>query len=125
VLRAPGEIMRRVPAGEVTVRLVAENAARLTRLVVRRVPEVMVYMFEGLEEPSPPRWITHSWGFLEEAILPSTNLIVSPPSDAYADHARAWQERGGRWLINQSMNPLRREGADGAAYWANVLGDER
>jgi hypothetical protein len=121
-LRGPGETMRHVPGGEVTVRLVAENAPRLTRLVVRRVPEIMVYMFEGLEDPSPQQWITHSWDFLGDAILHSTNLIVSPPSDAYADYARAWQERGGRWLINQSMKPLRREGVDGAAYWGNLLG---
>jgi len=122
VLRAPGETMHHVPAGEVTIRVVAENAPQLERLVVRRVPETMVYMFEGLEDPSPQQWITHSWDFLEDAILHSTNLVVSPLSDAYVEYARAWQERGGRWLINQSMNALRREGVDGAAYWASTLG---
>ncbi len=122
VLDAPGETMRHVPAGETTVRLVAENAPRLERLIVRRVPEVMVYMFEGLQAPDPQRWITHSWEFLERAVLHSANLIVSPASDDYAPFAEAWQERGGRWLINQSMRPLRAEDVDPAQYWFNALG---
>lgn len=122
VLDGAGETMRRVPAGEVTVRLVAVNAARLERLVVRRIPEIMVYMFEGLQTPSPAQWITHSWEFLERAVLHSANLVVSPRADGYASYAQAWQERGGRWLINQGMTTLRDEAVDPGQYWRDLLG---
>jgi len=122
VLDGPGEIMHRVPAGDVTVRLVAANAPRLERLVVRRVPEIMVYMFEGLQTPSPQQWITHSWDFLEGSVLRSANLVVSPLADDYAPYAEAWQERGGRWLINQGMTTLREETVDPGQYWRDLLG---
>jgi len=121
VLDAPGETMRHVDAGDVALRLAVDEGAAPERLTVRRVPEIMVYMFEGLKAPDPQRWITHSWETMESAVLHSANLIVSPPSEDYAEHARAWQERGGRWLINQGMSILRQEETDGAHYWANLL----
>ncbi len=122
VLSGPGETMRRVEAGEVTVRVAAGDDADLERLTVRRVPEIMVYMYEGQNDPSPQRWITHSWEELERSVLHSANLLVSHDREAYAEFAERWQGRGGRWLINQGMRALRDEETDPAQYWAGLLG---
>ncbi|NLO05087.1 MAG: hypothetical protein GX131_04575 [candidate division WS1 bacterium] len=122
ILSAPGETMRYLPAGEVTVAVAPGNGAALERLTVRRVPEIMVYMYEELTAVSPHGHIAHSWEGLEEAVLHSANLIVSHDREVYLPYAEAWQERGGRWLINQGMGALRDETVDLAQYWADLLG---
>jgi hypothetical protein len=122
VLDAPGETMRHVQAGHMAVAVERGEGANLQRLIVRRVPEIMMYMYEGENAPDPQRWMTHSWEFLEEAILHSTNLIVSHDDEAYAPFARRWQERGGHWLANHSMRPFRDPEMDPAAYWKDALG---
>lgn len=122
VLDAPGETMRHVEAGEISLEIERGDGAALNRLIVRRVPEIMMYMYEGQNPPDPQRWITHSREFLEDAILHSANLIVSPNDEVYAPFARRWQERGGRWLANHSMRPFREPDMNPAQYWANALG---
>lgn len=122
VLEAPGETMRYVEAGEIELWVTRGEGAELERLILRRVPEIMVYMYEGQNQGSPQGFLTHSWEDLDRWILHSANLIVSPASDAYIPYAQAWHERGGRWLVNQSMSQFRDETFDAAAYWAGVLG---
>ncbi len=122
VLDAPGETMRHVSAGEVALELTRGDGADLERMIVRRIPEIMVYMYEGQNDPDPQRWITHSWEFLEEAILQSANLIVSHQREGYEPFAERWQQRGGRWLVNHGMGALRDETTDPAGYWAEMLG---
>ncbi|MGC9318477.1 MAG: hypothetical protein ACP5KN_10665, partial [Armatimonadota bacterium] len=116
-----GETMRLVSPGETTVRLWAVGSPRVRRLVVRRVPEIMVYMFEGLNDPQPQRWITHSWEFLDRAVLHSANVVVGYHTPNYAPYARRWQRRGGRCLLNMGMRGLREEGRDPAQYWRDLL----
>lgn len=122
ILQGPGETMRRVPAGQITLRLQAGAGAALQRLIVRRVPEIMVYMFEGESAADPHACLAHSWDDLQRAVLHSANLLVSPNLEAYAPYAQRWHDRGGRWLINQGMSALRDETVDLAQHWANLLG---
>jgi hypothetical protein len=122
VLDSPGETMRHVPAGEVVVSLAAADRATLERLIVRRVPEIMMYMYEGHDPPVPHGHLNHTWEELEEAVLHSSNLVVSRDREEYVPYALRWQERGGRWLINQGMRALRDETVDLAQHWADLLG---
>ncbi|MFW6438169.1 MAG: hypothetical protein ACOCZ7_04060 [Armatimonadota bacterium] len=122
ILDAPGEAMRHVDAGDVSIEIERGDGANLEALIVRRVPEIMMYMYEGQHDSDPQGWITHSWEFLEEAILHSTNLIVSQEFEEYVPFAEAWQDKGGRWLANYSMRPFRDEEMDPAEYWAEILG---
>jgi hypothetical protein len=122
VLDAPGETMRHVQAGHMAVAVERGEGANLQRLIVRRMPEIMMYMYEGENAPDPQRWITHSWEFLNEAILHSANLIVSHQRDEYIPFAERWHERGGHWLVNHGMSTLRDREKDPAQYWAEMLG---
>lgn len=122
VLEAPGETMRHVDAGEIELAVARADGANLDRLIVRRVPEIMVYMYEELTSVAPHGHIAHPWEDLERAVLHSANLIVSHDRDVYVPYAEAWQARGGRWLINQGMRALRDETVDLAQYWADLLG---
>ncbi|MGI5817734.1 MAG: hypothetical protein ACOX9R_06495 [Armatimonadota bacterium] len=122
VLHAPGETMRHVDAGEIALDITRGDGAQLDRLIVRRVPEIMMYMYEGQNTPDPQGWITHSWEELERTVLHSANLVVSHDREAYVSYAERWQERGGRWLINQGMAALRDETVDLAQHWADLLG---
>ncbi len=122
VLEAPGETMRHVEAGEIDLQIAPGDGAELERLIVRRVPELMMYMYEGETDPNWEGAYHHFWDELESGILHSTNLIVSHVSDAYVPYAEAWQARGGRWLVNQGMGALRDETVDLAQYWADLLG---
>lgn len=116
-----GERILFVPAGRVEARVWAVGAARARRLVIRRVPEIMVYMYEGENEPQPQRWITHSWEILNRSLLPSANLVVSPQRQPYERFARIWHDRGGRWIVNHGMSQLRDPETDPAEYWAEML----
>lgn len=121
-LDAPGETMRHVSGGEVVVSLAAAEGAQLERLIVRRVPEIMMYMYEGHDPPVPHGHINHTWEELEDAVLHSANLVVSRDREEYVPYAERWQQRGGRWLINQGMRALRDETVDLAQHWADLLG---
>lgn len=121
ILVGPGETMRLVDAGEHRLALWTDGAPDIRRLTVRAVPEIMMYMFEDLERPRPTFWFAHSWDFLEESVLPHSNLVVSHMREGYEAYAQRWQERGRRWVGNQGMWQLRNEDVDAAEYWAGLL----
>lgn len=122
--RERSEAMRYLPAGEHRLSVHGAGPAALREVTVRSVPEILVYMVEHLAKRSPAMWYCHDWEFLERAILPHCNAVVSHPWDAYASAALGWRAAGKRWLINQGFAKLRDPKADLAAYWKGLLGKD-
>lgn len=125
ILTLPGqrlETMRYVTAGKHMLRIRGRGTVALREVVVRAVPEILVYMVEHLEKPRPAMFYSHPRDFLETAILPHCNTVVSPPKDHYAAMARQWRAAGGHWLINHGFHTLRDPEADLATYWKELLG---
>lgn len=125
-LEGPGETMRYLPAGDVSIRVLSEGASRPRRLIVRRIPEIFVYRYERQGGPTKftDRWLEHSWTDLEETILHSTNLVASLNLEAYIPFAEKWQNKGRRWITSHYMgddDQIRSIGVDPAEYWSKWL----
>ena len=122
--RERSEAMRYVSAGEHRLSVHGTGPVALREVTVRSVPEILVYMVEHLERKRSAMWYCHDWEFLERAILPHCNAVVSHPREPYAPAARGWRAAGKRWLINQGFAKLRDPKADLAAYWRGLLGKD-
>lgn len=109
-LHVPGEpdtleAMRWLPAGDYRLALQTQGAAVLDRLVVRAIPELMMWRYvAGTQLPQQvPVW---DWAALKEHVLPSMNTInairsvveeLRPQHQAFVDE---WNAEGKRWLTS-------------------------
>lgn len=121
IVSAPGETMRCVSAGEHRLALWTTGKPVLRSLTVRAVPEIMMYMLEAEEPPAAGRSFRYTWDVLSRWMLPSCNVVVSRIWDSYAPYARRWHERGGHWLGNEGMSPLRGDDVDLVGLWTRLL----
>lgn len=115
------EAMHLVNAGPHRLRLWTQGKPVLSSVVVRAVPEILVYMIECLEPESPTGWYSHSREFLSRTILRNCNVVVSHCKPSYADLSQEWRATGRKWLANQGMSALRDPEVDLYGYWRGIL----
>ena len=96
------ETMRFLPAGEHTLVIEAEGAARIGEIVVRSIPELVYYRVPG--DPLVKEFGPYMGEFLNEHILPNVNTLGGPREwptpGAESRTLREWAQRGGKWLIH-------------------------
>ncbi len=94
---APVEAMRRVPKGEHTLRLHCEGSARVARLTVKSIPE-LIHCGLGFD-PQIKSYGHYDMDFLKQDILPNvTTLIVPGHIELPQPVVENWH-RQGKWFV--------------------------
>jgi len=91
-----GEAMRKLTAGEHTITIQSDSGAKLSRLIVRAIPQML---FDSIGyRPSP--WLKcygpSNWDFFAKAgIMDVHNVLVERAAlDENVEHSRRWRARG-------------------------------
>jgi hypothetical protein len=117
------EAMRWLPSGEHELHIEGSGKARLTRLVVRAVPELIFAKFGA--NPHVSEYGEYDWGFLKRHVLPHLNTMVGTGAEAQRPFAEEWKRAGKRWIVECGVPGLREESvtADEAErYWTQNPG---
>ncbi len=125
------EAMRWLPTGDYTVELQTQGAAALQGLIVRAIPELMMWRYVASTQlpQQVPVW---DWANLKKHILPSMNTInairavveeLRPQHQAVIDE---WNAEGKRWTVG-SLVPAYEFGPamttqQAYDWWANNAG---
>jgi len=99
------EAMRFLPAGEYRVKIRGEGEARLKRLVVRAVPEIIYCKFGY--DPHVREYGPYDWEFLQRYVLHSVNCIVGNGDEQQMPFVEEWKRRGGKWIVECGVPGLR------------------
>ena len=95
--RGTEEAMRRLPAGTHRLRVALEPGGRLTRLIVRAIPE-LIYAQCGAD-PHVTAYGAYDWPYLGRHVLPHLNTMVGSGADAERPLAEEWRRQGKRWIV--------------------------
>ena len=93
------ETMRFLPAGAHQLRLQTERECRVSKLVVRSIPEIL-YSIYG-RKCHVPQWGPYDdLAYLERHILKNVNTLVFGWTGTVPESfGKQWKQRGGRWLV--------------------------
>ena len=102
--RGTEEAMRRLPAGTHRLRVELEPGGRLTRLIVRAIPE-LIYAKSGAN-PQVTEYGLYDWPYLQRHVLPQLNTMVGSGAEAERPLVEEWKRRGKRWIVECGLPGL-------------------
>jgi len=102
-----GEAMRHLSGGEYQVSVHCRGNAKLKRLSVRSVPEIIYCKFQY--DPHVRECGPYDWEFLQRHILPNVNTIVGSGDPKHRPYIEEWKRLGGKWIIECVAPGLRAE----------------
>ncbi len=91
----PEEAMQYLKAGRHTLRIVTNAEEPLQQLIVRSIPALHYYMYNGNPYIAPHG--PYDWEFLKKYVLANVNVMVGF-DDPREEHIRLWKETGRKWL---------------------------
>ena len=104
--RRPVEAMRFVGKGTHTVRVYANGEARVERLVVRSIPEILLFPVSFAawrKETSSNYGIPHDWDFFKKHMLMNSNAIAFFNAEDFGPYIREWKAAGKKALIKKNI----------------------
>jgi hypothetical protein len=102
------EAMRHLPAGSHTLSIRSKSSARLTKLVVRAIPEI-IYAELGYEpNPYVKSYGPYTWEYLKKiGIIDNVNVILQRSSKPQnVKHMEQWRSRGKKMLYYYGLSWL-------------------
>jgi hypothetical protein len=118
------EAMRYLRAGQHRLKVSREGDAKLERLVVRAVPEIIYCKFQY--DPHVSEYGPYDWQFLSKYVLPNINTIVGGGDEKHRLFVEEWKKQGKRWIVECGVPGSSREAtvtADEAyKYWSENAG---
>jgi len=106
--RTTKEAMRFLPAGEHKLTVSSEGGARIDRIVVRSIPEILLHEFPGGPAFSGSLGMSRE-EFTEKYVIPNVNTFVIAPSNVEMPSFKKWQSSGRRWLAG-CLVPYEKDG---------------